>query len=210
MVENLLIGLLGALVGVFLGHRLTISLYRNRTNSLEKAFYNEFEIIRDDFKDWFPALIEEYDAPLRDQYTGPTPLDLRLVESLTVELAGTDKIISTDQRMLLSRLERMICNIRKNDSNRSIRLKKWIENSQNMEKLEQYHIKNELEFITAQLIIDVSQGIYFLEKLVNERKEFAIGDVNSINIFLERSFETCKLEFDNDKWNSIIKRLGFS
>ena len=49
MVENLLIGLLGALVGVFLGHRLTISLYRNRTNSLEKAFYNEFEIIRVNF-----------------------------------------------------------------------------------------------------------------------------------------------------------------
>ena len=209
MVENLLIGLLGALVGVFLGHRLTISLYRDRTNSLEKAFYNEFEIVRDDFKYWFPILIEEYDAPLRDQYYGPTPLDLRLVESLVVELAGTDKIISPDQRMLLSRLERMICKIRKDGKNRSIIIKKWIENSQNMNKQEKLHIKNKLEFITAQLIIDVSEGIYFLEKLVNERNKFAIGDVESINVYLERSFEYCNLSFDNDKWGNIIQRLGF-
>jgi hypothetical protein len=210
VVDNLLIGILGALVGVFFGHRLTISMYRDRSNALEKAFYNEFEIIRDDFKDWFPALVDEYDTPLRNQYFGITPLDLRLVESLVVELAGTEKIISPDLRMLLSRLERMIGNIRVNDSNRNIKIKKWFENSQNMEKIERHDIKKEIEYITAQLLIDASQGLYFLEKVVNERNKFSIGDSGSINLFLERSFEVCNLEFNSDKWNTVIKRLGFN
>jgi hypothetical protein len=80
VIDNLLSGVLGSLIGVFFGHRLTITLYRERAKSIERAFYNEFEIIRNDFINWFPRLAEEYDSPLRDNYSGPAPLDLKLIE----------------------------------------------------------------------------------------------------------------------------------
>lgn len=58
MIESLLSGILGALVGVFFGHRLTVTLYRERFKSLQKSFHKELNIIRDDFIHWFPSLAQ--------------------------------------------------------------------------------------------------------------------------------------------------------
>lgn len=121
--DSLLSGILGALIGVLLGHRLAVALYKQRAKYIEKAFYNEFEIIRDDFIHWFSRLAEEYRKPLRGDYSRPGSPDSKLVESLVVELAGTDKIISPDQRMLLSRLGRMIDNVKINEQMRDSQIR---------------------------------------------------------------------------------------
>ncbi|WP_006787577.1 hypothetical protein [Thiorhodospira sibirica] len=208
--DSLLSGILGALIGVLLGHRLAIALYKQRAKYIEKAFYNEFEIIRDDFIHWFPRLAEEYREPLKDEYSGPGTLDLKLVESLVVELAGTDKIISPDQRMLLSRLDRMIDNIKRKDQVRDAQIKKWIEHGEAIEKSERIKVRNEITFRTGELLVDTAQGIYFLSKLVEERDKFTIVRNGSILSFFEYSCRVCDMEFNENDWSFIIERLGLN
>jgi hypothetical protein len=208
--DSLLSGTLGALIGVLLGHRLAIALYKQRAKYIEKAFYNEFEIIRDDFIHWFPRLAEEYREPLRGNYSGPGPLDLKLIESLVVELAGTDKIISPDQRMLLSRLDRMIDNIKRNDQTRDSQIKNWIEHGEATDKSGRIKIENAISFRTGQLLVDAAQGIYFLSRVVAERHKFTIGEHGSIFFFFEYACGVCEMEFKENEWSVIIKRLGLN
>lgn len=208
--DSLLSGILGALIGVLLGHRLAVALYKQRAKYIEKAFYNEFEIIRDDFIQWFPRLSEEYRESLRDNYSGPGPLDLKLIESLVVELAGTDKIISPDQRMLLSRLDQMIGNIKKNDRMRDSQIKKWIEHGATIDKRERIETGSAIGFITGQLLVDAAQGIYFLSKVVEERHKFTIGEHGSTLFFFEYACKVCEMEFKENEWSVIIERLGLN
>jgi hypothetical protein len=210
MIESLLIGILVALVSVLISHRLTVTLDRKRSRSLEKTFYKEFNIIRDGFIHWFPTLVGEYYEPIRDNYSGLPPLDLKLLESLVVELADTDKIINPDQRKLLSRMERMIENLKKNDGNRVLYINRWLENGKEVNVSEKVEISSSISFITAKLLIDVAQGIYFLDKAMTEQKKFTINVDATILTYFEHSCAVCNMEFSSEKWNSIINRLGFA
>lgn len=201
-------GVLGALIGVLLGHRLAVSLFRERSKALEKAFYNEFSIIKDDFLSWFPALLEEYRSPLKQSYSGPAPLDLKLIDNLVIELAGTDKMISPDQRMLVSRLERTIERIKQKDEARDVYVKQWLENEEELNSSERQHISSHISFITAQLLVDVSQGIYFLDKVLSERNKFIIADDSSILTFMEHACSSANIKFHREECSAIVNRVG--
>jgi hypothetical protein len=200
-------GVLGALIGVFLGHRLAVSLFRERSKALENAFYNDFYILKDDLISWFPALLEEYRGPLKLSYSGPAPLDLKLIENLIVELAGTDRMISPDQRRLVSRMERSIEGIKKKDKTRDIYIKRWLENEEELNGSEKHDISSHISFITAQLLVDVSQGIYFLDKVLSERKKFAISDDSSILTFMKHACSATNSNFDREECSAIVSRL---
>jgi hypothetical protein len=201
-------GVLGALIGVFLGHRLAVSLFRERSKALENAFYNDFSILNDDFISWFPALLEEYRDPFKQSYSGPAPLDLKLIEKLIVELAGTDRMISPDQRMLVSRMERSIEGIKKKDKTRDIYIKRWLENEEELNGSERNDISRHISFITAQLLVDVSEGIYFLDRVLSERNKFAISDDSSISTFMKRACCATHSNFDHEECSAIVRRLG--
>jgi hypothetical protein len=201
-------GVLGALIGVFLGHRLAVSLFRERSKALENAFYNDFSILKDDLISWFPALLEEYRSPLKQRYSGPAPLDLKLIENLIVELAGTDRMISSDQRMLVSRMERSIESIKQKDKTRDIYIKRWLENEKELNGSERHDISSRISFITAQLLVDVSQGIYFLDKALSERNKFTISDDSSISAFMKHACSATSLDFNREECIAIVKRLG--
>ncbi|WP_049630663.1 hypothetical protein [Cellvibrio sp. pealriver] len=208
MIDNLLIGILGALIGVFFGHRLTLTLYRERGKSLERAYYNEFEIMLNDFKSWFPTLVGEYDEPLREAYSGRPSLDLKLIQGLVLELVSTDKVINSDQRKLLANLERVIENIRRNDVERDIYIKQWLKDGEAFDKIERRRISQKLSFITANLLLDVSQSIYYLNKLIFERSKFSFGKDVSVISFFCHSCEVCKMDFVDDKWSNLTRRLN--
>lgn len=201
-------GVLGTLIGVFLGHRLAVSLFRERSEALKNAFYNDFSILKDDLVGWFPALLGEYRNPLNQSYSGPAPLDLKLIENLIVELAGTDRMISPDQRMLVSRMERSIEGIKQKDKARDIYIKRWLENEEELNGSERHDISSNISFITAQLLVDVSQGIYFLDKMLSERNKFTISDDSSISDFMKHACSSTNLNFNREECVAIVNRLG--
>ncbi|MCB2428290.1 hypothetical protein [Methylophaga pinxianii] len=125
-----------------------------------------------------------------------------------VELAGTDRMISPDQRMLVSRMERSIEGIKQKDKTRDIYIKRWLENEEELNGSERHDISSHISFITAQLLVEVSQGIYFLDKVLSERNKFMISDDASIPALMKHAYSASNLNFNREECIAIANRLG--
>jgi len=126
-----------------------------------------------------------------------------------VELAGTDRMISPDQRMLVSRMERSIEGIKTEKIRREIfYIKRWLENEEELNGSERHDISSHISFITAQLLVEVSQGIYFLDKVLSERNKFMISDDASIPALMKHAYSASNLNFNREECIAIANRLG--
>jgi hypothetical protein len=104
----------------------------------------------------------------------------------------------------------MIDNIREVDKERDVQIKKWFEHGEDMDGSESARINNAISFFTGQLLLDIAQGIYFLNKVVDERHKFSIGQGASKQLFFEHACTICEMEFNEDKWKAIVERPGFN
>ena len=99
--ESMLTGLLCAVIGGYMGHWFTVRLFNERVNAQSNAFYGEFELIRDTLTSHVKGLLEDFEEPLKDLYTGLPHLDMALINSLVLELAASKKIPNKELRLSL-------------------------------------------------------------------------------------------------------------
>lgn len=204
---NLLIALASAIVGGIVGHRMTISLQRARTKSLENAFYTEFDIIYQDFKDYLNTSIDEYKNPLRDEYTEPALYDIDLIESITIELAATEKIVTANQRRFISWLKLAIKTLKDNEAQRRIHIENWLQNGHSMDTIERQKITRKIKHLTAERLFAILQLLFGIEKFIKQKSRFT-GIKNENHIDYAKSVcHQCNIDFEELFWKEIINKI---
>lgn len=193
-----LIALMGALVAVlcvFVGHFLTLQMNNKRGKSLEKGLYNELSLIGEYFKGWLSDLINEFEKPTRDSFSGFSAIDMSCVDALVTELVAANRIPTKDQRRLILSLKNKLRSIKNKDRQRD-EASKWYE---------QKTAFNVSRPCTARLILDVIEVVYFLSKFVEEKKIFNLTRDESSKTQAEFSFERAGIQFDSKVWDQIYQ-----
>ncbi|QEW07396.1 hypothetical protein [Nitrincola iocasae] len=179
--NDLLIGALIALISVYSGHRLSISMVVRRGSALESGLYAEFSILNNYLKGWLLKLYDEYNNPLRDKYSRLMPFDLDYFNNIVVELIAVNKSLTKDQRSFIVNVRNRMDTIKQKDVDRASVIER------NIDELKFFVNKND----TAYLIADVAETIYYLDKFCEEKRNFSIvrSDMNfdHIKYGLEKS-----------------------
>lgn len=189
-------GLVGAVVGVIFGHILTIRIYKQRADSLELGFYAELELIFSYFQSWLADIYDEYERPHRNSYKGFPKIDMTCIDSLTTELIAVNRIFTKDQRELILNLKSKFRNMEVKDLQRDENLK--------LNENGQYYINPAL---TARLIIDGIEVIWYLNKFIKSKKNFRIDESDSWENKAKYAFTISEVEFNSTTWENICIHL---
>lgn len=208
-IGSLIISIFCAVFGGYSGHYFTQKSYEKRVSKLEIAFYNEFRYIVSELELWLPTLVSEYRKPLVGGYSGSPELDLSLVNALVIELAGTHAICPPEQRKLIIRLKANFVGIEAKDKNRDLYIKRWLENGDLMDNNDERNVSCGITFHTAELLVEVVEVIFYLNKLIEEQSRFNLSDYHTNLDYSKVACKRSKLDFDSSFWDLIYRRLGF-
>ncbi|MGL1089385.1 hypothetical protein [Vibrio vulnificus] len=188
--ENLFVGLLG----VLLGHYMTIRLATKKANLQERAFYFELEILLEKYK---VDLVHKYDDfinPVKDEYIiGAPVIDMSLINALMVELAGSEKVLNQEIRKLIIHTSKFSEDLLITAKERESYNKG---NSQNTE---------EFLRLTKKMLIEEVQLVFCLYKLIRDKNQFIFGEYK----LLEMAKVACNVAdigFDKQIWQKIMPR----
>ncbi|MCG6270711.1 hypothetical protein K6U70_00570 [Vibrio vulnificus] len=190
--ESLVTGLLGAIVGAIVGHNMTVRLINKKTSLQEQAFYFELEILLDKYKEDLVSKFDDFNHPVKNRYViGAPVVDMSLINALSIELAGTDKVLNKEVRTLMIHTTKFAENL--------------VNAAKEREKFNEVDAQNTEEFLklTKQMLIDEVQLVFYLYKLVNDRNNFRFGGYT----FLEMASVACDvadIAFDNQIWKAIM------
>lgn len=201
---NIISALGGALFGSWMGYKYTISIFNDRTKKQKAALYEEVLIINEDYINWLKILVNEFNDPLRDSYSGAPFIYMQLIENLVVELSGTDEILSKSQRRLLARLSNKNHELAFFDKKREIHINKWL-NDENLEKSEKIKASKTIAFWTAMLLREVIDIIFYTAKFRKNSNNF-ITDTT-----IKKIDAVCKyanIDFDKIFWGKVETKWG--
>jgi len=204
---NITCALFGAILGSYAGYKYTVKLSNDKTENQRNALFNEISIINDDFVDWFKALTDEYNTPLRKSYSGPPLIYTQLIENLIVELSGTNRLLSLDQRRFLIGLKNKNEALLKKDKERDVHSNRWLLESNKLTKLNKLKIKQSIEFWTAHLLQESIDLAFYTAKYLDCKENFIFGEY-SMN---DKIIELCRyadINYNQDFWNGVIRRCS--
>lgn len=207
-VENWLIGIVCAVIGVVAGHVLTSRLYNQRVESLEQAMNDEFEFLRVEMERWFPKLLLEHQKPIQDVYSVIPAIDLSLVENIVIELASSKRRVTREQRKLIIRLKFLLAHAVEIDSQRGVLVKKLFESENLIDLGGKREIGNRISFLTAQLLIDAAETIFYLIKLSEEQRNFEINEHHSYKDYIDVACKLSNVEVQPDVWRMVYVQTG--
>jgi len=190
--ESLFTGLIGAIVGVIFGHYMTVRLVNKKTSLQEQAFYFELEILLDKYKKDLVHKLDDFNNPVKSRYIiGAPVVDMSLINALSIELAGTDKVLNKEIRTLIIHTTKFAENL--------------ADTAKKREKFNEADAQNTKEFLklTKQMLTDEVQLVFYLYKLVNDRNNFRFGGYS----YLEMANVACDVAdvaFDNQVWQVIM------
>lgn len=199
--EPWLIAFLGAAVAVicvFIGHVLTLSMNRSRANSLEKkkkGLFNEFLLISDYFEAWLRDLTQEFEKPTREYYSRFSEIDMSCSDALVTELVAVNRVPTKEQRKLMLNIKLKLSGIKVKDGQRD-EASKWYE---------QKMAFNVSRACTARLIIDVVEVIFFVNRFIEEKKKFNLKRDETPAMQAQYAFEKAGLNFDPKIWKQVIQ-----
>lgn len=196
--EVTLIGaIVGALIGSIVSFVFTISLRKKRESDLEKSLYNEFALIRNRLNEWLLSLIDEYKNPKRLLYSEYSPFNTYYLDAICIEMVKANRIIRTDQRNLIENIKiksgGILFNLSKIDN-----YKKEIQIDGNKGS---YRAPKS----TAYLILDATEIVYYLTKLLNEKEDFVLESIHSKELMLRDVFEKMDVDLKSISIGNIIK-----
>ncbi len=203
--ENWLIGVFGALLsaicGGIVGHKLTIKLFNERSKLQKQAFWGEFALLMKRYSCCFPALIDDYNNPLKNSYTGVPEFDMSIIDSLSTELCASVELLNTDQRELIIGLKGIFSKVKSLNLERNKLFLKLINDDAKSE------IYQPMQFYTAQLLLDVIQVIFYTCKISEEKQNFRFGEY-SVQDHAEVACRVSHIKYDNKFWQGIEQRLA--
>ncbi|WGY44996.1 hypothetical protein [Vibrio sp. ABG19] len=211
-ISELLIGascaLLGAIIGAFLGAYFTRIDNKKRTEKMEHAFYYEFQHTSETLINWFQTLVEEYNNPLRNEYSGLPNIDLSLVDALVVELAATDRMVTTPNRQLILRMKPSLTSLHSAEIKRDEFISSWLTSGHLMDNEKKRECRRKIKYFTGRLLIDVTQLIFYLQKLDAERERFVfMQDVSRVDM-VRACCITTGMNYDHHMWIPLLKQYG--
>lgn len=202
--ENWLIGIVGALLsaacGGFVGHKLTVKLFNERSKLQKQAFWGEFTLLKERYSSCIPALIDDYENPLKNSCSRVPDFDMSIIDSLSTELCASTELLNFDQRELVMGLKAIFPKVKGVCLKRSELFQEWITKEN---KAEVYH---PIRFYTAQLLLDVIQVIFYTCKIAEEKQNFTFGKY-AVQDHAEVACRICGIEYDKNFWIGIEKRL---
>ncbi|MEZ9674474.1 hypothetical protein AB4282_24300 [Vibrio lentus] len=207
-VENWLIGIVCAVIGGVAGHILAFRLYNQRVESLEHAMSDEFEFLRVEMERWFPKLLLEHQRPIQDVYSVIPAIDLSLVENIVIELASSKRRVTREQRKFIIRLKFLLAHAVEIDSQRGVLVKKLFETENLIDVGEKREIGNRISFLTAQLLIDAAETIFYLIKLSEEQRNFEISEHHSYKDYIEVACKQSNVEVQPAVWRMVYVQAG--
>jgi uncharacterized membrane-anchored protein YhcB (DUF1043 family) len=194
--ENLFTGLLGAVFGVIFGHYMTVRLINKKTRFQEHAFYFEWELLLDKYKKDLVSKFDDFNNPVKDRYVIGVPIvDMSLINVLSIELAGTDKVLNKEVRTLMIHMTKFAENL--------------ADKAKEREKFNEFGDQNTTEFLklTKQMLIDEVQLVFYLYKLVNDRNNFRFGGYRYIEM-ASVACDIADIDFDKFIWETIMPSSG--
>ncbi|XPF94289.1 hypothetical protein ACM9HF_20110 [Colwellia sp. RE-S-Sl-9] len=204
---NIVCALGGALFGSWIGHKFTISFFNSRTKKQKIALYDEVQIINEDYINWLNILIDEFNEPLKDSYSGAPFIHTKLLDNLVVELSSTDEMLTKNQRRLLVGLSNKNRALAVKDNERDLCINDLRTKSDQLDDRERFRATKNIEFWTAHLLREVIEIIFYTSKLNEESNNFIFGKYEII----EQIKAVCKysnLDFDEQFWQKVIQRIS--
>ena len=165
-IENWIISFTSTALGAGLGYFYANKLSDNRSDKLIISLFDEFELILDSLNLWLPSLIQEFEQPNQSIYSGLPPVDLSYIKALTIELAGTNNIVSKEQRKLIVRLNAVFTNLQMHHTKRDGFIEELFKSDNKIDG----RLHNGITFHSAFLISDVTQIVFYI--LINHYKVF--------------------------------------
>lgn len=190
--EGLFTGLIGAIVGVIFGHYMTVRLVDKKTSLQEQAFYFELEILLDKYKKDLAHKFDDFNNPIKNSYViGAPVVDMSLINALSVELAGTDKVLNKEVRTLIIHTTKFAENL--------------VDTAKKREKFNDADAQNTKEFLklTKQMLIEEVQLVFYLYKLINDRNNFRFGGYSNLEM-ASVACDVADIAFDNQVWQAIM------
>ncbi|WP_158137030.1 hypothetical protein [Vibrio metschnikovii] len=195
--ESLFTGLIGAIVGVIFGHYMTVRLVNKKTSLQEQAFYFELEILLDKYKNDLVHKFDDFNNPVKNRYViGAPVVDMSLINALSIELAGTDKVLNKEVRTLIIHTtkfaEDLVDTAKKREKFR--------------EKFNKADAKNTEEYLklTKQMLRDEVQLVFYLYKLVKDRNNFRFGGYSNLEM-ANVACDVAHIAFDTQVWQGICQ-----
>jgi hypothetical protein len=202
--ENWLIGIFGALIsaicGGFVGHKLTIKLFAERSQLQKQAFWREFQLLKEIYSTHISELIDDYENPLKNSYSGIPKFDMSIIDSLSTELCASTEVLNFEQRQLIIRLKSLLPKIIDISVERDVVIQEWFTNEN---KTDAYQ---PIRFYTAQLLLDAIQVIFYTCKIAEEKQNFTFGNY-SIQEHAEVTCRICNIKYNKDFWVAVEERL---
>jgi hypothetical protein len=203
--ENWLIGIVGALLsaacGGYVGHKLTVKLFNERSKLQKQAFWGEFTLLKERYGSCVPALIDDYKNPLKNSYSGVPAFDMSIIDSLSTELCASTELLNFDQRELIIGLKEIFPEIKTISLKRDELFQEWFTKENKAE------VYNPIRFYTAQLLLNVIQVIFYTCKIAEEKQNFTFGKY-AFQDHAEVARRICGIEYDKNFWICIKKRLA--
>lgn len=203
--ENWLIGVVGALVsaicGGIVGHKFTIKLFNERSKLQKIAFWGEFSLLMKRYSRCIPALIDDYNNPLKYSLTGVPEFDMSIIDSLSTELCASMELLNTDQRELIIGLKEIFPKVKSLSLKRNELFLKLISDGNEIDMFQP------MQFYTAQLLLDVIQVIFYTCKISEEKKSFKFGEY-SVQDHAEVACRVSNINYDKNFWQGIEQRLA--
>lgn len=185
--------------GVYLGHWLTIRLQNKKRDALEQGMYGEVQIIASDLTDWLHSLIDEMNHPIRDSYSGMLKFDTGLLMALVVELVAVDKIITVEQRKFIMRMQKKLDGICADDVSRTK------ETERRMRENPPDAPFNIPTNITARLLFNVVETIFFLKKFLADKRSFTTQQTADFPEMAEIACNEANLDFKPTFWEHVYR-----
>lgn len=202
--ESWLIGIVCALVGGATGHFFARKVYNQKVGSLQNAMIDEFQFLQVEMERWLPKLLNEYEQPIQDIYSAIPALDLSLVDSIVIELVSTEHRVTKEQRKFIIRLKLLLAHAEEIDSQRGILIKRLFEAENVMDFEEKRNIGNRISFLTALLLVDVIETIFYVLKLSEEKNNFEINGIHTHRDYADVACKQAKIIMRPDIWQRIF------
>ncbi|EHW0628681.1 hypothetical protein K1B31_004413 [Vibrio vulnificus] len=184
--------LLGAVVGCGAGHFMTVRLFNERVNLQVRALYSEFEIIRAKYVKDLIVKLSDFSEPIKESYVISVPiLDNSVIDAISVELAGTNKVLNKEVRTLIAHARQFALSL--------------VDLSKEREEVNDFSKQDTKKFraITKQMIIIETQMIFYMHKLAIERENFNFGEYSYLEMAKVAS-ELCGISFSQYPWQEIL------
>lgn len=187
-----ILSVVSTLFAVWFGYWLSNSKRERQIQNIKGSLYSELKLIEEEFLSWYTtALLNEYEAPERTDFSYPVDIDWDYFNSLQLNLGEN---VLPEHRRLFKRIKTYEESIKINSKNRNEKATQ----SDGSVVFVDYQL-------TAQIIVQVNQIIYFVTKALSEKESFIMSSNYNMEDVMLSVRASHKCEVTNEQIERILR-----